>query len=504
MSRNRFMRAVPVLCIAAFVLALGRDLRGEVAVTIDADKPHQVMEGFGATTFSLVYNGPVGDPLTPELRRKAIDALYGQVRLNTGNLDLSFGGGAVHQAAADAAAWKESRARASDHMKTRLIDAAAPLGFVDYCLGSKINTAWHAPWLGKLRNDDYNAFLDACADQVASVALHWRDQYQLVPRYYMPFNEPTSGNRELRGGSAKDLAAIVKAAGKRLRAQGFADMKLVVPCEETVAHSLRVAEAILADEEARPFVGAIGYHCYPYGSHYASVRRILQESGRGKPSPAEIEIRGKLRDLARRHGVPLWMTEVSHAEVPALSFGLLRGRAIHIHDELLYADAAAFYAMNSMWDTASHREHYKGRGGEREGAIFSEVDTVVLIDTDKSVVHITGTGRAIGHYARWIKRGAVRLEASSADPLLQVTALRDDAQKRIVLVVINNADQPRTLAVNLRGLALAGNVEGEQSTERAAWQSIEKFDTAADGFRTQVPALSVTTFSTPQRAPATR
>ena len=84
-----------------------------------------------------------------------------------------------------------------------------------------------------------------------------------------------------RGGNAKEVAEIIRAIGLRLRTEGFADVKLVVPCEETVARSLAVAEAILADEQARPFVGAIGYHCYPYGSPYASVPRILHASGMG-------------------------------------------------------------------------------------------------------------------------------------------------------------------------------------------------------------------------------
>ena len=80
----------------------------------------------------------------------------------------------------------------------------------------------------------------------------------VAKRFVMPFNEPTSGNGELANGNAKEVAEIVRAIGLRLRTEGFADVKLVVPCEETVARSLSVAETILADEQARPFVGAIG------------------------------------------------------------------------------------------------------------------------------------------------------------------------------------------------------------------------------------------------------
>ena len=76
------------------------------------------------------------------------------------------------------------------------------------------------------------------------------------------------------------------------------------------------------------------------------------------------------------------MTEVSHAEVDPRSFDHLRGRAIHIHDEMVYADASAFYGMNAMWDKKTHAEHFAGRGGEEPNAYLTEEDTIVLADND--------------------------------------------------------------------------------------------------------------------------
>ena len=166
------------------------------------------------------------------------------------------------------------------------------------------------------------------------------------------------------------------------------------------------------------------------------------------------------------------MTEVSHSEVPALSFDAFRGRAIHIHDEMLYADASAYYAMNALWDLTSHRDHFKGRGGDHPDALFTEQDTVVLVDNDKPAVHITGMGYAIGHYARWVRRGAVRIDAESSDPLVQVTAFRDDADKRLVLVVINNARESQRLLISAKSFSLAGRITGEQSTAHVFWKAL--------------------------------
>jgi O-glycosyl hydrolase len=495
MSRTGHGFAAAALSLLMWPLSLAGAAEGIAILRVDADKPRQVMEGFGATTLSLVYEGPLGDTLDPDLRKRAIEAAYGKVRLNAGNLEIGFFQLADH---AHAAGWNGYRTFGAEAMKKKVVDLAAPLGFSDFVLCPKIRVGGGNTRLRDLRKVDYPKFLAACADQIAMAAKFWREQSGTMPRFIMPFNEPTSGNRELDGGGTKEVVEIIRAIGHRLRAEGFKDTKLVVPCEETVAHSLAVAEAILSDADARPFVGAIGYHCYPYGSPYASVPRILHSSALGKPDPHEIELRGSLRDLGRKYGVPLWMMEVSHSEAPALSFDALRGRAIHIHDEFVYADASAYYGMNSIWDLTSHRDHFRGRGGDAKDALYTEQDTIVLIDNDRRTVEITGMGYAIGHYARWVRRGAVRLETESDDPLLQATAFRDDANKRLVVVAINNAQEPRNLQLQTKGLALSGTVSGEQSTARAFWQQTTPFQVNShDEIRVRLPAMSVTTLAVP-------
>ena len=102
-------------------------------------------------------------------------------------------------------------------------------------------------------------------------------------------------------------------------------------------------------------------------------------------------------------------------------------------------------------------------------------------------------GRAIGHYARWIRPGAVRIDATSDDPLVQVTAFRDDAQGRLVLVAINNATAARRIAVGVaNGPAMSGALAGEQSTAGAVWAPISGTTTAAS-WAYDLPAQSVTT-----------
>lgn len=465
-----------------------------VTITIDNSIKHQTMEGFGATNISLVYEGK-GDVLGVDLRARAVELIYNQVGINMGNLEgslLESPGSYVDRSNDNDMPsifnWDGFQANASDRIKTKLVDLAEPYGFDNFYLGQKINVRWASPWLGDIRGSDYERYLDEAAEQVAAGQIYWRDTYNIIPNYLMLYNEPLSGNRELKNGTVRDVVDIIKRAGARLRSEGFSDIKFIVPGEETVAKSLGTITAVLNDPEARQYVGAIAYHSYPYGSVYASIPRILGSSGAGNPDLEEVAIRNQIRNVGKQYGIPVWMTEVSHGEVDPRSFDDFRGRAIHIHDELIYADAAAYFGMNNMWDSVSHQMHF------RNNDLFSESGTIILIDSDSDTIYVTGIGYAIGHYARWIKKGAIRIEAASSDRLVQVTAFRDDAQGRMVLVLINNASSERKIDVEIAGLELGENLTGELSTAKAYWEPLTPFfPTNENNFIFTVPAKSVTT-----------
>lgn len=470
---------------------------GPAIVVVDAARAHQRIDGFGASHTSLVYAGTLGDVLSPDLRRRAIAAVYGQVGLHIGNLEAALlespGGWEARANDNDDPAqinWTGFDASSAGAMKSTVVDLAQPYGFDGYCLAQKVNIRWASPWLKELRTADYPRYLAEVAEQVTAGAIYWRDTYGIVPRYLMLFNEPLSGNGELDGGTTQEVVDIVKAAGSRLRAAGFGEMTFVVPNEETERQTLETTRAILADAEARQYVGVIGYHTYPYGSAYADINRILATSGSGQPDAQALAVRGELAALAQQAGLPLWMTEVSHGAVDPLSFDALRGRAIHIHDELVYAGASGYFGMFSMWDRASQRQHF---GNDDLGQIEGHI---ALIDNANSTVQITGMGYAIGHYARWIGAGALRVEATSSDPLLLVTAFHDSQASRVVLVLINNAEREQAVEIQLQGLTASGAITGEQSTADRPWQPLVLAEAVtAEGWAVTVPPASVTTLA---------
>ena len=479
-------------------------LNAAVTVLVDNSAPLQKMDGFGATHISLVFG--TRDNLTAGQRARALKAIYGDVGLNLGNTEgnLLESPGDYSQRGndnADASAfeWKGYQTEWADNMKSKLIDPAKPLGFTDFSLAQKISVRWASPWLNTLKSLDYNGYLAECAEQVVAGAIYHRDKLGITSPYLWLFNEPLDGNTELQGTTA-DMVNIIKAAGARLRQEGFDRTRFVVPNSETVAGSLAQATAILSDSQARAYVGVIGYHCYPYGSAYASVPRILAASGQGSPDAGEIAKRKELGNLARQYGLPLWMTEVSHSEVAYNSFDGLRGRAIHIHDEFLYAGASAYFGMNNLWDETAQQEHFGN------GNLFDESDTFALIQNSKDTVHITSIGYAVGHYARWIKKGAILLTAISDDPKVQVSAFRDDSKGRLVLVVVNNNASARTLNVKMKGLTFTTSQtpKGEQSTASGYWKNmVPEAPAADDTWNVSVAGNSVTSLGAAVSGPVT-
>jgi len=489
-------RAPWFVLTAAFSIPLGAQTPAtrapstapDVRVEVNVRAAHQVMEGFGATTVPLVYQNGADDKLPPALRTRALEAVYRDVRLTLGNVSMGRWepeNDDVDPMHLNEAALEVAGLRAAND---KLLAPARALGADGLYPGNGISL-FATEWLAPIRASDYNRYLDECAEYVVSAVLKWRDVTGEMPRYHHLFNEPLYGNVDLRGGSPKEITDIVKRAGARLRSAGM-PTQFIIPSEYSAAQSAAVAREVLADPNARQYVGAIGYHPYPYQSPYASMENILAGPGVGRPDAAAVADRRALRDLGRQYNVPVWMTEVSHGGLDARSMDALRARAIEIHDELAYADASAFFAMHEMWDSKSNSEHF---GAGR--SLLKEEDTVVLIDLDTSSVLITGTGYAIGHYARWVQRGALRVEAASDDSLVMVSAFTDSKRGKASFVIINNAEEARTVRVHVSGVAFAGPLEGEQSEGEVRWKalgSIPLSPDANDAFVLAVPAKSVT------------
>jgi hypothetical protein len=150
--------------------------------------------------------------------------------------------------------------------------------------------------------------------------------------------------------------------------------------------------------------------------------------------------------------------EVSHGELDPRTMDAVRARAIHIHDELAYADASAYFAMHAMWDSKSNSEHF---GASR--SLLKEEDTIVLIDIDAGSVMITGTGMRSVTTRGGCERGAVRVDATSDDPLVMVSAFTNRKTGKASFVIINNAPTSKSVRVHTTGAHAHGGVDGLNS-----------------------------------------
>jgi O-glycosyl hydrolase len=292
------------------------------------------------------------------------------------------------------------------------------------------------------------------------------------------------------------MTDLIVRIGERLESAGFTGIEFMVPNEETIGRSLEMAGAILADPNARRYVQELGYHAYPLGAVYTSPRQILESSGEGSPDPATRSQLEQLKALGQQYGVRIWMTEVTEVlgqnDFAFDAIENVLARAIHIHDVFEYAGASAFFGMNTLWDSRSHAEHFAGRNVP----FLSEQSSMVLVDLDAGGVMITGMGYAVGHYARWVRPGAVRVEAGSSRARVIATAFRQAG--RLVVVVVNNEPEAQLLRIGLAGGEASGEAIGETSHGSVRWEAVDPLAPAADGaFETAAPARSVVTLAIP-------
>lgn len=454
-------------------------------VRVDVANRYQVIEGFGATHIEG-FDLKTGADLMGSVRPQVIELVYGRIGITMGHLDVSpyenfdpeRGSTSNDDGDPNHFNWPAFNFVRSDRQMSGIVALARAYGFDNFSIHGGTNLRWADPWLIEMRRADYRNYLAEVAENVVAPLVYWRDHFGVVPRWHHLFNEPTSGNSEMAGATVQEIVDVVKAVGARLEREGFSGMRLVIASEETEEASLATARAVLADPIARRYVGAVGFHTYPYGSIYSEVRRILETSGVGQPDATRLRVREALRDLCRQYGLQLWMTEVSNGRAGPLDS--LRGRAIHIHDEIRYAGVSSYWAMFQAWDT------YAERGSCDE-------DCLVHFDRVRERASVSGTGYAIGHFARWVHRGAFVVETQSDDPLILVSAFRDDERHRLVVVLINNHPQPIRVKVSVAGTVLEQGAQGEQSSRLGYWVPA-LVDVAANGatLEVTVPGSSVT------------
>ena len=120
----------------------------------------------------------------------------------------------------------------------------------------------------------------------------------------------------------------------------------------------------------------------------------------------------------------------------------------------------------------------------------------MLIDQKTSEIHISGIGFAIGHFARWITPGSLRIDAVSDNKLVKVIAFRSDRQNELAVVVVNNSNFEAEIDFAMENMALQGTVKGEYSDRSNRWKQLPALTPSDNAsFRLTVGPTSVTSLS---------
>jgi O-glycosyl hydrolase len=284
---------------------------------------------------------------------------------------------------------------------------------------------------------------EAHAEWAMAIVRRWRALGVDLP-YYSVVNEP--GYQRSGIWSGQFLRDVIKRMGPRLRAEGFAT-RFVVPDDLNATEAELRARVVLADPEARSYVGALGFHLYD----------------------EPIENAARMRALADAHELPLWMTEWSHRDPFAWAATMHALIAEH-----------GVSAVDYMWGFFGHEDAAQ--------LIALKYDAGNRYTGYAPLKHFYVTGQ----FSRFVRPGARRVDARSSDRRVMVSAFADDG--RPVLVVVNDASLRRVVRFDLAGFVGLEAIRPLRTSMTDDWLQLDEIPMSSRGFGATLPPWSVTTF----------
>ena len=401
----------------------------------------QTMQGFG-TTERLFDDPHVTETYDPTTQRAAIvppaadqakilDALYRQIGLTR----VRFHPDPIEPVndnadpnSADLSKFDFSWRKSDGHIA--YIKQLLPLGVTTY-FASPITIE---PWMTTSNPAEY-------AEWVMVLLRHWRDQGLEMP-YYSIINEPGFVRSGIWPGTW--MRDVIRILGPRLAAERF-KTKLVVPDDWDANQALGRLQVILADPEARKYVGAVAYHLYNRGG--------------------EIEV----KKLAEQYGLPIWMTEFSTGD------DWFQWATVMQQEIADFGASAVDYMWGVFgdWDK-SQLIRIRTNGGSYAGFDFNRQYYVM------------------GQYSKFVRPGAIRVDATSGESDVKVAAFVDGGQE--IVVATNAGTGDLTVQFELGNGPCASRVDVVRTSATESMKTLPSITLDRTRFSTTLPAKSVTTF----------
>lgn len=363
-----------------------------------------------------------------------------------------------------------------------MVQQAVDHGVETYVLISTPKPAWkHTGVLagGTLLAEYYDDYAYYMLDYIDYIKTH----SGVEADYILPFPEPNwLGVSDPDGPwpycfmEENDYRNFMKVAGPIFDSAGTAT-KLSVPCGNQVPVTVSYANTIMADPDVRTHVD--GFATNPYEWPHATNPSSWQE----------------LANLANQYGkTGTWVAEVSHYtlgdQMPAAhAAGIYTAK--WLHEALVYGNVSHYYWI-TMLDFGRNRESIRGLIHSKE-----------FPPGEFATNGITKVGYAFRQFARWVRPGAIRVEASSDDAYVLVSAFKNPMEGTFTLVAINDDPQSeRSVTFKLSGLDTVSSLEVHRTSATEDGVALDDVDVTSGSFSHTLPAESTTTFALTVPEPA--
>lgn len=221
------------------------------------------------------------------------------------------------------------------------------------------------------------------AEFVLAVYLHIQEKFGIVPDAWEILNEP-----DRAAWSPKQLGDAMVAAGKRLKENGFQPY-FIAPSISRMKITSQYFDEFIKIPGVSDYLSEFSYHCY----------RVHTP-----------EILKGIADRAAQFKLQTSMTECLGADY------------LMLHEDLKVGMVSAWEQFTLAWP---------GTGGRGVGGAYFRLD---LGNPKKPRIEITEPSKLLMQYFRFIRRGAVRIEASSNDLKFDPLAFVNRNGKYVVVV----------------------------------------------------------------------
>ena len=363
-------------------------------------------------------------------------------------------------------------------------------------------------WHLNIKSDSLVRF----ADFLATVAEHFSSLGTPID-YISPINEPqwnwTAGSNNWAGqegtpAANSDIAALARLLSQKIDEKGIA-AKIALAEAGTIDYLYQTTDADRGNQIADFF----GTTSADYIGNLSNMEKLISSHSYYTVWPVSdmISKRDAVHNkiLTTDPSLKYWMTEYCILESANDDLGDGWGRDLTMNialyvARLIHYDLTKAYASSWQWWTAISRADYK------DGLIYLDDGTNNGVRDDSNPDYCKNDGYirdskllwALGNYSLFVRPGMKRILVSSPDILpnqghgLLVSSFIDQAQKKIVFVVINYVASSKTIALQLKNASISTDPINMYVTSDS--KSLAK-STIINAEKITLPANSITTFT---------